>query len=251
MYSRILEARAAGAVHVDLEGYDSDITVVVDDGCRRAQVEAYADVNSGSTVEEIDKLSLRESGGSVELHLPESASGGTMVMNSFSDGGYSSVQIGSVGRGMSVIGNQVFTGGGDSDMVVNGQRIQVRGGKTYVNGVPVDGGPAQPVGDPPATIHLRATVPPGSTVRVKTYNGNILSTGAGQVDLKSYNGNIYATGLSEDSKVKTYNGDISVGATPGSRPEVKAETYNGDIRVLDDDIRVRPKTYNGDVRHPR
>jgi hypothetical protein len=152
---------------------------------------------------------------------------------------------------VSIVGNNVFTGGGDTDMMVNGQRIQVRNGKTYVNGEPVGGGTAQPVGDPPATIHLRAVLPPGSTVRAKSYNGHITTTDVGHVQLKSYNGSIRATGLTEDSKVKTYNGDVTVGAVTGYRPEVKAETYNGDIRVLDDDIRVRPKTYNGDVRYPR
>lgn len=251
MYSRILEARSAGATHLDLEGYDSNIEVVVDSGCRRAQVEAYADVNFGSTVEEIDKLALREAGGSVELHLPESAGGGMMMVSSFGSG-YSSVQIGSVGRGMTVVGGTVYTGGGDGDVVVNGQRIQVRGGKTYVNGVLVDGADdGAPIGDPPATIHLRATLPPGSTLRAKSYNGNVRSDGVGRVNLKTYNGNVRATGLTEDSKVKSYNGTVTVGSDGEARPAVMAETYNGDIQVLDDNVRVRPKTYNGDVRYPR
>jgi len=173
-------------------------------------------------------------------------SGGSVVIGS------GSVQFTS-GRGRGGFSSVMSGVSGDSEMVVNGNRIVTRGGRTWVNGVEITeqtskGGPA---GDPPMPIHFRAVVPYGSTARAETYNGNIATTDVGQVNLKSYNGEVKATGLAAESKIKTYNGDVTVGAASGLRPEVKAETYNGDIRALDDDIRLRPKTYNGDVKYPR
>jgi hypothetical protein len=258
MYSRILEPRAAGPTRLDLKGYSSNIEVIADNDCRRAQIEVYTAASSGPTIKLIDELSLRESGSDVQLHLPEAAGGGNITM--VSGGGFSSVNVGGmvISGGGSIVqtgrGGQTFvsTAGGDADMMVNGQRIQIRNGKTYVNGVEASGGgDAGDPGEPMAIVHIRATVPAGSTVGAEAYDGDISANGVSQVRLKTYNGNIQATGLVADSWIKSYNGDVVVGAAAGQRPEVGVETYNGDIRVLDDDVRLRPKTYNGDVRYPR
>jgi hypothetical protein len=249
MYTRTFEATSAGEAYVDLYGYDSNIEVVADSSCRRAYVEVYTAASSGSSVETIDALpNVR--GNELQVHLPKGAGGGGSVVVS---GGSVVIGGGSVsfsGRGFTSMMSGVS---GDSDMVVNGQRIQVRGGRTWVNGVEVtdQGGKAGPAGDPPMPIHFRAVVPYGSTTKAETYNGDIATTDVGEVHLKSYNGDVKATGLAATSKIKTYNGNVTVGAASGLRPEVRAETYNGDIRALDDDIRLRPKTYNGDVRYPR
>jgi len=246
MYSRILEPRGGGAIHLTLEGYNSNITFEVDSRCRRAQIEAYAEVNSGPTVEAIDRLALRESSEGVELVLPAEATGGTMI-SSF--GGTSVMNISS---GVVVSGGTIAIGRGDADMMINGKRIQVRGGKTYINGKLVEGDDnGAAAGDPPAVIHLRAILPPGSSAKGKSYNGDVHSVGVTQVRLKSYNGDVRALGVGEESKLKSYNGNIAVGAVGDARPQVWAETYNGDISVLDDNVRLRPKTYNGDVLYPR
>lgn len=244
-YSRILEPRASGPIEVNLEGYESNIDFVVDDGCRKAQIEVYADVNSGPTVELIDKLTLKESSGEVSLKLPESAGGGSTIVTSFG-GTFTSVGSMSISRGRSVISGI----SGDADMTVNGQRIQIRGGKTYVNGKLVDGD-GEAGGDPPATVHLRAILPPGSIANGRSYNGDITATDVPKVRLRTYNGHLRATGLQEDSRLKSYNGNVAVGSASGRRPVVEAETYNGNIRALDDDLRLRPSTYNGNVLYPR
>jgi hypothetical protein len=244
MYSRILEAQQTGPVGIDLEGYNSNIEITANPNCGAATVELCTDASSGPTVELIDKLRLTEHSGTVQLHLPAEA-GGAVQINSFGR-----VQVNS-GSGTFIAGNVVMTGR-SADVTVNGQRIQVRGGQTYVNGVLVNGqGNGSDPGDPPSVIHIRATVPAGSTARVKTYNGNIDTIDLPGVRLKSYNGDVHATGLARDSRLKSYNGNLTVGAAAGARPAVEAETYSGDIRVLDDDVRLRPKTYNGKVRYPR
>lgn len=249
-YSRTLEARQSGAVQLVLDGYNSEIEVTCDPFAQRATVEVYTAASSGSTIESIDGLSLRESGGQVELLLPEGAGGGQTVVSS------GDVIVTGSGVVMSGGGSMVssFSGGrrGRSRVVVNGTEIIAEGGRTWVNGQEVTdkAGKSGPAADPPSPVHLRAVVPAGSSVRLRSYNGCLTSTGVTRVDMKSYNGDIRATGLTEDSTTKSYNGDIAVGALPGFRPQVRAETYNGDIRVLDDDIRVRPKTHNGDIRYP-
>ncbi len=251
MYSRILEPRAAGPIEVTLEGYESNIEFVVDDGCRKAQIEVYTDASSGPTVELIDKLSLRESSGEVSLKLPEEANGGgnvTMVTSYGRGSSFSSMSVG----GMVISGGNIISAGrGNADVTINGKRIQVRDGKTYVNGVLVDGiDDGSPAGDPPSVVHLRAILPTGSVADGKTYNGDISATDVPKVRLKTYNGNAKATGLREDSRVKSYNGNITAGAMPGTRPVVDAETYNGDIRALDNNMRLRPSAYNGRVKYP-
>lgn len=248
MYSRTLEARSSGPIEVSLEGHQSNIEFVVDNGCSRARVEAYTDVSSGPTVELIDSLSLSEGRDGVSLTLPEEAGGG-MVVTSYGNN-FSSM---SIGGGVVVSGgNIISTGRGSTDVTVNGQRIQIRGDKTYINGRLVDGNnDDSPAGDPPSVVHLRAVLPAGSVANGKTYNGNVTADNVGKVRLKTYNGNVRAVGLTEDSTLKSYNGDIIVGAASGSRPVVDADTYNGDIRALDDNLRLRPSTYNGDVRYPR
>jgi hypothetical protein len=253
MYSRIIEARQGGPVEIDLKGHNCNVDVTVDPNCANARVELYTDATTGPTPELIDKLRLDESRGTVRLHLPEEAGGGSVQINSFGRG-YSSVMVNS-GGGIFVGGDAhgvIMTGGGNADMTVNGQRIQVRGGKTYINGILADGaGNGAPAGDPPSVIHIRVTVPAGSTARVETYNGHVRSVGASAVWIKTYNGNVRATGLTTDSRIKSYNGNLAVGAGDGARPAVVAETYNGNIQALDDDVRLRPKTYNGDVPYPR
>lgn len=234
MYTRTFEASATGEATVDLYGYESNIEIIADPSCSRAYVEVSTDANSGPSVEAIDALpDVR--GNHLRVHLPKTAggSGGVTIVS----GGYSSSMI---------------SVGGNADMYVNGQHVQVRGGRTYVNGQDVTAaGAGSAGGDPAMPIHFRAVVPYGSSAQAETYNGNIVTTDVATVQLKTYNGDVRATGLAGESKVKTYNGNVSVGAAADTRPEVRAETYNGDITALDDDVRLRPKTYNGDVRYPR
>lgn len=250
MHKRTFEATSDGAAHVDLRGHESTIEIAADPACKTAYVEVYTEANSGSSVEAIDALpDVR--GNDLQVHLPEGVGGGGSVV--VSDGdifvGRNSVRV--QGRGFSSFMSGV---GGDSDMTVNGQRIQIRNGRTWVNGVEVTnqgGGSGGPAGDPPMPIHFRAVVPYGSSAKAKTYNGRIATDGVSVVNLQSYNGSVVAKGIAGESRIKTYNGDVTVGAAQGQRPEVRVETYNGDIRVLDDNLRLRPKTYNGDIRYPR
>jgi hypothetical protein len=228
---------------LDLSGYNSDIEVVSHAGISHASVDLITDATSGPTVDVLNSLRPRESGDLFELHLPKGAdSGGSVQVNSFGGSSFSSVTVG---------GGMVMTGGGNADMMVNGQRIQVRGGRTYVNGVEVGtnagSGSAQ---DPPMPIRFRAELPPGSTLMADTYNGDVISTGVGRVHIKTYNGDVRATGVDADSGVESYNGDLTVGSTGQGRPTVSATTYNGDVRLLDEDMRVRPRTRNGNVIYP-
>jgi hypothetical protein len=249
MFTRTFEATSGGSVELDLYGYDSNIEVVAEPGCSRGYVEVYTDASSGPSVEAIEALpDVR--GTNLRVHLPKGAGGGGgTVMVSGGSVVVGGVSVSFQGRGFSSF---MSGGSGDSEMVVNGQRIVTRGGRTWVNDVEITGqGGDGPVGDPPKPIHFRAVVPYGSSIEAETYNGDISVRDLPQVKLKSYNGNVQATGLAQESKIKTYNGDVTVGAADGQRPEVRAETYNGDITALDDDVRLRPKTYNGDVRYPR
>lgn len=234
MYSRTFEATSGGEAAVDLYGYDSNIEISAEEDCFQAYVEVYTEASSGPSVEAIDALpDVR--GNNLRVHLPKGTGGGGVTI--VSGGGFTSSMI---------------SVGGSADMMVNGQRIQVRNGRTYVNGQEVGAGSSGASGgDPALPIHFRAVVPYGSRAEAETYNGDITALDVAAVRLKTYNGNVKATGLAAESKVKTYSGNIAVGAASGLRPEVRAETYNGDITALDDDIRLRPKTYNGDVRYPR
>jgi hypothetical protein len=247
MYTRTFEATHGGEVTLNLYGHDSHIEVEARADCLRARVEVYTEASSGPSVELIEALPAPD-GDSLRIHLPKGSGGGMTVVSGGSVVfGSNSIQVNGGDFTSSMVGVS-----GDASMIVSGQRIEVRGGRTFVNGKEVtetdEGG--KPV-EPATPIHFRAVVPYGSRVRAETYNSNVVVTDVASVHLKSYNGNLRATGVAEESKLKTYNGDITVGAQRGLRPEVRAETYNGDITALDDDIRLRPKTYNGDVRYPR
>lgn len=246
-YTRTLTARQAGPIQLILSGYSCDIEVTATASQSRAEVDVYTSASSGPTIELIEKLALRERSGEVGLKLPEEG-GITGVVIS---GNGSIIQAGGgivVGRGIRMATSS-SAGGSYSSVHVNGQHIEVRNGRTFINGRDVTGttGPAP---EPMAEIHLRARVPEGSSVDLQTYNGSLTTLAVGQVELETYNGSIRATGLVGGSRLETYNGHITVGAAPGSRPAVKAQTYNGDITVLDDDVRLRPSTYNGQVRYP-
>jgi hypothetical protein len=249
MTVRTFQPRSAGPITVDLAGYNANIDVVTDPTVDRARVELHTTAASGPTIDMLDKLRPQDEGDYFTLHLPKSAGGGVQI-NNF--GGRSVISTGgsvtmTSGRG----GSFISTGGGDTDMVVNGQRIQVRGGRTFVNGVPVNGGVAAgTVSEGPAPVHIRAVLPPGSKLIADTYNGNVTSTGVTRVRIKTYNGDATATGLADDSEVQSYNGEVTVGSTGGGRPTVHATTYNGDVRLLDEDMRARPQTRNGRVRYP-
>lgn len=248
MTTRTFQPRQAGPITVDLSGYSSNIDVVSDSTIGHARVELHTEAGSGPTIEMLDALKPADEGDYFTLHLPKDAGGGSVQINSF---GGSIVQssgnvVMSSGRG----GSFISTGGGDTDMMVNGQRIQVRGGRTYVNGVPVDGGAAGPVTDPPRPVHIRAFLPPGSKLVADTYNGNVNAKDVARVRIKTYNGDASATGLAADSEVQSYNGDVTVGSDGTGRPTVHATTYNGDVRLLDEDMRARPQTRNGRVRYP-
>jgi hypothetical protein len=252
MYTRTFEATSNGEASVDLYGYDSDIEVVADPSCRKAYVEVYTQADSGSSVEAIDALPETR-GNDLRVRLPESAGRGGSVIVSDGD-----IVIGNSGSMSFTSGRWGFTSmmsgvGGDSDMVVNGNRIQVRGGRTWFNGVEVtaEGGQGGPAGDPPMPIHFRAVVPYGSYAKAETYSGNITTSNVPGVKLKTYKGDVTAIGLAQESWVETYKGDVTVGAVAGQRPQVYAETYKGNITALDDDVRLRPKTYKGEVRYPR
>ncbi len=194
----------------------------------------------------LDALRPEDEGDYFTLHLPKGEGGGSVSINSV--GGMSFTSSGDIV--MTGRGGLISTGGGDADMMVNGQRIQFRGGRTYVNGVATDGGNAGPVTDPPSPVAFRAVLPVGSALVADTYNGNVTSHSVGKVRIKTYIGDIEATGLSRDSETQSYNGDITVGSDRQAKPTVSATTYNGDIRLLDEDMRARPQTRNGRVRYP-
>lgn len=249
MTTKTFQPRQSGPITVDLAGYNANITAVSEPGITHAQIELVTAATSGPTVDMLDNVRPNDEGDYFTLHLPKTETGGAVTqINSF--GGSSIVSSGDVvmtGRGGSSF---ISTGGGDADMMVNGQRIQVRGGRTYVNGKPVDGGDTGPVTDPPMPVAFRAFLPPGSKLIADTYNGDVTSRGVGRVRVKTYNGDVEATGLSADSEVQSYNGDVTVGSDRQSRPTVHATTYNGDVRLLDEDMRARPRTRNGRVRYP-
>lgn len=252
-YSRTLESRQNGPVTVVLYGYNANIDVTADPNINKTEVTAYTEARSGSTVELIDKLSLKEGGGRVELRLPKAADGGNVMISGsgvvISSGGGEVFQV---GNGMTM--SSSFGGrGGRSRVVVNGNEIITDNGRTWVNGVEVtdQAKAGSPAGDPPMPVHLRVRVPAGSTAEAETYNGNISTVGVGEVDLESYNGDVSARGLTTNSRLTAYNGDLRAGGVAGHRPTVKMKTYNGDVRVLDDHLRAQPTTRNGDVIWPR
>lgn len=245
-YKRFLEASTAGPVQLVLRGHNASIEVRMDPRVWRVTVQAYTDGGSQETIRVIDELALREHGGTVGLTLPKAAE---------ADGGQGSV-IASVGG--IVIGNnttmiQSFGGGGYSSVYANGQHIETRNGRTYINGADVTDTIAKTNaagGGPRSQVHLRAIVPPGSSLQATTYNGIITVAGLDEVDLETYNGHLTVTDLVRDSQLKTYNGHIKAGARSGHRPTVQAATYNGNITALDDDIRLRPQTRNGRIIYP-
>ncbi len=265
MTTRTLRASTPGPVVLDLYGYGSNITVTTDPNLTHAEVDLVTEATSGSTITAIESLRLDESGNRVTLRLPDDvAGGGTTIVSGGSVviGNGGSVFGGDVviGRGVSMVnqfgrGGQsiISTGGGDADINVGGQRIQVRGGRTYINGKLADGqggSDAPAPTDPPMPVHIVARLPRGSALVAETYNGHVQSSDVTQVRIKTYNGRVTATGLERDSSVKTYNGSVRVAAAraEGVRPIVKVKTYNGGITAVGD-VRLQPSTYNGHVSY--
>ncbi|MFI5895651.1 hypothetical protein ACIA5D_36705 [Actinoplanes sp. NPDC051513] len=245
MTTKTFTPRQSGPIAVDLSGYNSNIEAATDPGLTSARIELVTAANSGPTIEMLENLSADDEGDYYTLHLPKNETAGSVIV-----GSGNVVVGGSNFSSISVGGGMVMTGGGDADMYVNCQRIQVRGGRTYVNGVAVDGGQGGDVTDPPMPVHIRAFLPPGSSLIANTYNGDVASRDVASVRAKSYNGDVTATGLASDSEAESYNGDVTVGSAGLGRPTVHASTYNGDVRLLDENMRARPQTRNGRVRYP-
>lgn len=91
--------------------------------------------------EDLKNFQVTQQGNSIVIQQTSASSGGNVVIGDVVMGG-GSVRM----SGINI--------GGNADIYVNGQRIQVINGRTYVNGVPVDGGQnAEPRREPKIRVY--------------------------------------------------------------------------------------------------
>nr|WP_272925446.1 DUF4097 family beta strand repeat-containing protein [Streptomyces sp. SID2563] len=119
----------------------------------------------------------------------------------------------------------------------------------------------------PSPIEVSVTVPPGSGVRmrsynasltirgaltdldVETYNGNLSAVTVGRVTGRSYNGSITIAAVQEHADLETYDGDITVTSYSGAA--ARLVSYNGELRLTATPAahgRIKARTHNGDIR---
>ncbi|WP_274919445.1 DUF4097 family beta strand repeat-containing protein [Streptomyces sp. WZ-12] len=174
-----------------------------------------------------------------------------------------------------VIGNMSFQGG------TVYQNVSYVGPGTTVTGVTIDADGNMTVGDArfnggtarggmrigPSPIEVNVVLPPGSGVKMqsynapltvqgalaaldfKTHNGNLTAGVLGRVKVRGYHGDNVIDAVQEWADLETYNGDNEIDSYSGG--DAKLITYNGDIRLTasrNASGRIEARTYNGDIR---
>jgi DUF4097 and DUF4098 domain-containing protein YvlB len=96
-------------------------------------------------------------------------------------------------------------------------------------------------------LTVRATVPHGANVKVKTASGDTEVAGRlGSLDVASVSGDVRVRGeVSGDAVVKTVSGDARLEGVGG---RVSAHTVSGDVRIGSTGGSIDTKTVSGDVR---
>ncbi|MYW08592.1 DUF4097 family beta strand repeat protein [Streptomyces sp. SID2563] len=140
-------------------------------------------------------------------------------------------------------------------------------GTMHVGDITINCGPGARMVTGPSPIEVSVTVPPGSGVRmrsynasltirgaltdldVETYNGNLSAVTVGRVTGRSYNGSITIAAVQEHADLETYDGDITVTSYSGAA--ARLVSYNGELRLTATPAahgRIKARTHNGDIR---
>jgi len=239
MTERTLTADSTGPVNFDATSNAADIHIAVLASANRAQVTVTTTATSGPSHDAVQSATLTRSPGSLSATLRDE--GATVVST-----GYGSVTV--AGRNTGVIS----TGSGS---------VVMSGGRVWVNGVEVTAaGATGASAGPLAPITIRATLPAGSSIDVRTRSGQVTAVGAlASATARTTSGDI-ALDRCGAANLSSVSGDLKVDAAAS----VAASTTSGDIRVGDvgaftavsvsGDVRVRDtngaasaSTTSGDV----
>jgi DUF4097 and DUF4098 domain-containing protein YvlB len=96
-------------------------------------------------------------------------------------------------------------------------------------------------------LKVRATVPHGANVKVKTASADIGIAGRiGSLDVNAVSGDVRLSGeVSGDATIKTVSGDAGLEGVGG---RVSAQTVSGDLRIGPAGGSIDTKTVSGDIR---
>jgi DUF4097 and DUF4098 domain-containing protein YvlB len=96
-------------------------------------------------------------------------------------------------------------------------------------------------------LRVRATVPHGANVKVKTASADTDIVGRlGSLDVNSVSGDVRVQGeVSESAVLKTVSGDVRLESVGG---RVSAQTVSGDVRIGPAGGTIDTKTVSGDIR---
>lgn len=223
MTERTLTADSTGPVNFDATSNAADIHIAVHAAATRAQVTVTTTATSGPSHDAVRDATLTRSPGSLSATLRDE--GATVVST-----GYGSVTV--AGRNTGVIS----TGSGS---------VVMSGGRVWINGVEVTAGtgPGGSAAGPLAPITIRATLPAGSSIDVRTRSGQVTAVGAlASATARTTSGDITLDRCGA-ANLSSVSGDLEVDAAAS----VVASTTSGDIRVGDVGA-FTARSVSGDVR---
>jgi putative adhesin len=235
--------RHPGPTAVRVRTTSADIRVTVGE-VEAAEVRVSTADQDGPSAEAVRKTTFAESGGRLEVHVPEG------------DGGsFSSVSIGRSNYGPTVIhtaGRRINVGG-IVGAVISGDGVFISGdsGVTMISG-----------GSAPILVEVR--LPAGSSLETRTISGDLdvtgeleraeldSTSGAIQLDLvrklraHSVSGAVDVRRLAGPARVSTVSGDIELHAVQSTR--VTAESVSGGIRTTGARVELDAHSVSGRVR---
>ncbi len=232
----------------DIRCPDGTVTVTVDPTATVASATVRTDDTTGPSADAARKATVTLNGDVLTVVVPKVETG---VINNVNVRGGSVYQnISYVGPGTTVTGLTIDGNGNMTfgDITVDGRTVR---GSTRVG---------------PSPIEVHVTLPPGSGVKMQSYNahltvngilaaldltthnGNLRAGIVGRVKVRGYNGNNTIEAVQEWADLETYNGDNEIASYGGGAAQLV--TYNGDIRLTASRAasgRIEARTYNGDI----
>ncbi|MEU1827161.1 DUF4097 family beta strand repeat-containing protein [Streptomyces abikoensis] len=242
------EAPTARPYLADIHCPDGVVTVTVEPTATAASATVHTDDATGPAADAARNATVKLNGDVLTVVVPKVKA--TVIGNmSFQQGG-------------AVYQNVSFIGSGAT---VNGMTIDANGNVT-AGDFHFNGGVPSGTRSGPSLIEVDVIVPPGSGVKMesynapltvygalaaldfKTHNGNLAAGVVGRIQVRGYNGDNVIDSVQEWADLETYNGDSEIGSYSGG--DAAIVTYNGNIRLTasrNATGRIEARTYNGDI----